>query len=338
MDEMNNEYADIVHAIKQTEKYNEHYHETKKQLEEHKAEQLSKAQQRRNQTTEDINRKRSTVESNREQGWGIIQSLHLDNVDKKILVEEVSQASSTEQGFESAFRKSNEATSNLANAKNHLIRVRDAIWRSRRLRRRLILGAIGTMVTAVVSTIGFTAYSVNQQMIANETATGVYIANATGTVQRAIFNVTAAAANATSTAQVLQAQNLSTVQAIQRQATLDAGGFVSINGSEFDTYPGGYRVSVKEYQIDFTREVVRVYFEASASRSDLRSPNGTYLVTNSGNINPLSSSSWSSSSTYYSGYFDFDARYFRNQAGLHLMYCGCGLYDISLRDLRNNFN
>ncbi len=346
MNDVTDEYTRIANALKKLELSDKKHNETLEHLATRKQDDLSKAQQRYTNAVEQINRKLSVIRANREKGQSILQSVKLDGPNQKFSVDGITQAATAEQGFESGVKRSTEAISSLGNTQQELIRVRDAIRRARQMRQRIIIGGIVSIITVIFSIVGFTAYRINQEQIANATATGVYIANATGTVERAFLNITAAAANATSTANAINlqqsinaAQNRSTAEAVERQATIAAGGLITINASEFDTYGSGYRISVTQYEIDFTQNRVRVYFEATAQSSDLRSPTGTYLTTNSGNVNPLSSSNWSSSgATFYSGYFDFDATYFRNQSGLRLIYCGCGFYDIGLRDLRSYFN
>lgn len=346
MNETADEYTRIANALKNLELSDQKYTKKLEQLATRRQDDLSKAQQRYTNLIEQINRNLAAIRSNRDKGQSIIQSVKLETPNQKISIEGITQAATVEQGFQDSLKRSHESVSNLGKSQQELLRVRDAIRRARQMRQRVIIGSIIFVIIGVFSALGFTAYRINQEQIANATATGVHIANATGTVERAFLNITAAAANATNTADAINlqqsinaAQNRSTAEAVERQATIAAGGLITITANEFDTYTGGYRVSVTQYEIDFTQNRIRVFFEATARSSDLRSPSGTYLVTNSGNVNPLSSSNWTSSgATYYSGYFDFDATYFRNQSGLRLIYCGCGFYDIGLRDLRSYFN
>lgn len=111
-----------------------------------------------------------------------------------------------------------------------------------------------------------------------------------------------------------------------------------VAADDFDTYPGGYRVTVNRYEIDAERNVVRLFFTATASQTDLRTPDGTYLQTPQGNIAPLDARWTSSSRTFYQGWFDFDAQLFDTATTLNLIYCGCGLYSIPLTDLRPYFS
>ncbi len=110
---------------------------------------------------------------------------------------------------------------------------------------------------------------------------------------------------------------------------------ITVPAGDFDTYPGGYRVEIYQYEIDPGRDTVRMYFEATASSNDLRPPTGTFLVTPVGRVFP-SDEEWTSSSlTHYSGWLEFEGEYFRASGNNALDYCGCGLYSISITDLRS---
>jgi len=108
---------------------------------------------------------------------------------------------------------------------------------------------------------------------------------------------------------------------------------ITIEANDFDTYPGGYQVTVNKYEINEVTNIVRLYFTADASQPDLRPPDGTYLLSAYGTVYPLNQE-WSSDGlTHYSGWMEFDANYFRYETGLRLVYCGCGFYEIPLMDL-----
>jgi hypothetical protein len=120
-------------------------------------------------------------------------------------------------------------------------------------------------------------------------------------------------------------------------SSIAQAGVMSIPASDFDTYPGGYRVEIYQYEIDTAADTIRMYFEATASQTDLRPPPGTYLATSSGNIAPTNLDWSSTGTTYYTGWFEFEGRYFRSSSGVSLIYCGCGFYSIPITDLSGYF-
>ncbi len=120
--------------------------------------------------------------------------------------------------------------------------------------------------------------------------------------------------------------------------TLKMSSVTSIDANDFDTYPGGYQVTVNKYEINEVTNIVRIYFEATASQTDLRSPDGTYLLTQTGNaVYPINQDWTSDGLIYYSGWMEFDASFFRYDTALRLVYCGCGFYEIPLTDLTSLF-
>lgn len=112
---------------------------------------------------------------------------------------------------------------------------------------------------------------------------------------------------------------------------------ITVPAGDFDTYPGGYRVEIHQYEIDPARDTVRMYFEATASKTDLRPPSGTYLLTPVGRVLPIDEEWTSSGGTRYSGWLEFEGRYFRAYGNVSLEYCGCRLYSIPVTDLRSYY-
>jgi TolB protein len=119
--------------------------------------------------------------------------------------------------------------------------------------------------------------------------------------------------------------------------TATSGGVFRVSAYDYDTYPGGFQVTVTDYEIDSARDVVRMYFNATATQTTLRNPNGTYLNANGQIVYPLDTE-WSNNGlTYYEGWFEFAGSYFRSGRTNSLIYCGCGFYDIPLTDLSGYF-
>lgn len=109
---------------------------------------------------------------------------------------------------------------------------------------------------------------------------------------------------------------------------------VVVPAYDYDTYPGGYQVTVYRYEIDRLDYSVRLYFDATATQTDLRTPQGTYLRRSDGStVYPIDSEWDSEGLTHYFGWFEFELTPFVTGEFLELAYCGCGFYAIPLSDL-----